>query len=58
MKKLLLFFLLLSLACTSDDPEIEILGEWQLVEVLADPGDGSGKFKSVDSNKRITFFED
>ncbi|MBT8205937.1 MAG: hypothetical protein KJO20_11230 [Eudoraea sp.] len=58
MKKLLLFLLLLSLACTSDDPEIEILGEWQLVEVLADPGDGSGKFKSVDSNKRITFFED
>ena len=58
MKKLLLLFLLLGFACNSDDPEIEILGEWQLIEVLADPGDGSGIFKSVNSNKRITFFED
>ena len=58
MKKLFLLFILLGLACNSEDPESEITGEWQLVEVLADPGDGSGKFQSVDSNKRVTFLKD
>ena len=27
-------------------------------EVLADPGDGSGRFKTVSSEKRVTFNED
>ncbi len=57
MKKLLPFIMLLAVACSSDDSSPEILGDWQLIEVLADPGDGSGRFKVVDSNKRITFLE-
>ena len=31
------------------------MGNWKLKEVLADPGDGSGTFLPVQSNKRITF---
>ena len=51
-----LIFLILS-ACNSDDnepPSTGITGEWLLVEMLADPGDGSGIFVPVDSEKRIT----
>lgn len=33
----------------------ELEGEWQLIEVLADPGDGSGTFQAVSSNKTIEF---
>lgn len=30
-------------------------GTWKLTEVLADPGDGSGTFNSVNSNKKLIF---
>jgi hypothetical protein len=30
-------------------------GTWKLTEVLADPGDGSGAFNSVNSNKKLIF---
>jgi hypothetical protein len=33
----------------------DIVGKWGLIEVLADPGDGSGTFHSVSSNKIIEF---
>ena len=67
MKKLSLLFLLsiLILACENADCDDEIgvcLPEtestWQLVEVLADPGNGSGTFNPVNSNRTITFFQD
>ena len=32
--------------------------EFQLVEVLYDPGDGSGVFQPVESLKKIIFFDD
>ncbi len=32
-----------------------IVGEWLLVEELIDPGDGSGTFQSVTSDKEIKF---
>ena len=35
-----------------------IVGKWKLVEVYADPGDGSGKFRKIDSKKTITFTND
>ncbi len=35
-----------------------ILGNWKLIEVLADPGDLSGKFMKVQSNKKIIFTSD
>ncbi len=49
----------LLLSCEGDDTvSPELIGTWQLSEVLADPGDGSGTFNSIDSDKTITFFAD
>lgn len=47
-------------SCNSDDDnnsniETELVGNWKLIEILADPGDGSGAFSSVESDKIITF---
>jgi len=39
-------------------PNTELIGNWRLVEVLSDPGDGSGVFVSVDSEKTMTFQND
>ena len=63
MKSFLLFPVLLMaiafLSCEKDDGQATPLtGEWRLVEVYADPGDGSGSFEPVTSNKTITFGED
>ena len=46
-------------ACSKDDPIIEgdLTGTWILIEQLADPGNGSGTFQPVDSDKTITFLE-
>jgi len=38
--------------------DTELVGVWKLTEVLADPGDGSGIFHSVNSNKTIEFHSD
>ena len=52
-------------SCSKDDPQqIEsepeggLVGKWQLFEVLVDPGDGSGVFQSVSSDRTIEFFDD
>lgn len=39
-------------------PKINLIGNWRLIEVLNDPGDGSGVFRPVDSEKTITFYTD
>lgn len=60
MKKI--YFLLVSIAiissCEKDDknPDPELLGKYKLVETLVDPGDGSGTFQPVDSEKTIYFY--
>lgn len=44
--------------CSNDDGnglEIQPLGSWELIEVLADPGDGSGTIEPVESNKTMDF---
>jgi hypothetical protein len=65
MKKIL--FLLVAIisvvACNNnDDDQVinngNVTGQWQLVAILADPGDGSGTFITVDSQKRLTFNDD
>lgn len=33
----------------------ELIGTWELIEVLADPGDGSGIFRPFESDKTIEF---
>ncbi|MCX2720732.1 hypothetical protein [Lentiprolixibacter aurantiacus] len=60
MKRLLFAMGAIILLNGCDGPEVttDIVGEWTLIEVLADPGDGSGRFRSVSSDKQITFFED
>ena len=60
MKKILftLFTAAILFSCNNDDDSntnVEITGNWKLIEVLADPGDGSGTFSSVESEKIITF---
>jgi hypothetical protein len=35
-----------------------LIGKWKLIEVLADPGDGSGIFHTVSSDKVIEFKPD
>ena len=49
---------LLLFSCSSDDDSSGIIGQWKLSQILADPGDGSGVFTDIDSDKTITFFED
>ena len=48
----------LALGC-SDKDEFEvssdIVGKWKLIEVYADPGDGSGKFRPLKSDKVLDF---
>ena len=60
MKKILLFSLLslVILGCSNDDANVTIMGKWKLIEIYSDPGDGSGDFKVVDSNKIIELFSD
>jgi len=55
MKALLLLvsLTLLLTSCNKDDSEL--VGEWRLVERLADPGDGSGTFQAVSDSKIIDF---
>lgn len=56
-------FLLIALSlgtfsCADDDDNltpVDIVGEWRLSAVLADPGDGSGEFEPVVSTKEISF---
>lgn len=59
--KFLLFclpvFCLFLTACEKENisESTDIVGSWRLVESLADPGDGSGTFEPVDSDRQITF---
>ncbi|RDK89032.1 hypothetical protein [Marinirhabdus gelatinilytica] len=61
MKKFILFFAisLTILSCNSDDDAISnettVVGSWKLIEVYLDPGDGSGDFEPVTSEKIVEF---
>jgi hypothetical protein len=47
-------------ACNEDDaspPTHSVLiGTWRLIAQLKDPGDGSGTFQAVESDKQVTFY--
>ncbi|MBA4275728.1 lipocalin family protein [Flavobacterium sp.] len=62
MKKSIVLLLLLSLfSCNKNDQELtpaSLAGTWKLTEMLQDPGDGSGTFQPVNSNKKIVFISD
>lgn len=56
----LIVFVSLGLLCQScnhnEDPEL--VNKWHLIAQLADPGDGSGTFQPVESDKTVEFFAD
>ncbi|MCL6294566.1 hypothetical protein [Jejuia spongiicola] len=62
MKNSILFlFALILISCTSDDNKVLIenealLGKWKVIEVLVDPGDGSGTFQPATYNRTVEFF--
>jgi len=60
-KAYLLFIFIGLSACEYKDlrtaPAV-LVGKWQLIQLLADPGDGSGVFTAVNSTKTISFFSD
>ncbi|MFC4094414.1 hypothetical protein [Euzebyella saccharophila] len=65
MKKwsFLFLFTVIGLSCSDNDDEINpenpgLIGTWLLVEQYTDPGDGSGEYQKVDSEKSIEFLED
>jgi hypothetical protein len=63
MKRIVLLLICMSIcfACNDDEGlplEVDLVGEWRLVENLADPGTGTGTFQPVNSQKVITFHED
>ena len=57
-KSLLLLSTALVIFCISCEKKNEgpgeVYGKWKLTETLADPGDGSGKYKKADGNKILT----
>jgi len=57
--KITLFFLsIILLSCAKrneNDINPGIVGKWKLIQILSDPGDGSGTFQNVNSNKIIQF---
>lgn len=60
MKKSILIILIIGiiLSCNKSDESsnLSVLeGRWKLIEILADPGNGSGVFQSVTSNKNLVF---
>lgn len=60
MKGIHILLLLLMLASCVNHEEnlapVPLMGKWKLVEQLVDPGDGSGQFVDVSSDKTIQFF--
>lgn len=61
MKKLLLFLYVLTALCSCSSNTVEevtdnpMVGTWKLVEIYSDPGDGSGTFLPVESDKTLNF---
>lgn len=61
MKKSILLLAMTSLlfSCHKNEAELppnsSLAGTWKLTELLQDPGDGSGTFQAVKSNKNIVF---
>ncbi|OBX27182.1 hypothetical protein LX77_02692 [Gelidibacter algens] len=63
MKKLIFTLITVGIlfSCNKNDDSnsnTELIGNWKLIEVLADPGDGNGTYSAVESEKIITFHSD
>jgi hypothetical protein len=60
MKNFFLFILIIGFvsSCNKNDEissSSDLEGRWKLSEIFADPGNGSGTFQSVTSNKTLVF---
>lgn len=60
MKKSFLLIMIIGIiySCNKNDESLnlsDLEGRWKLSEILADPGNGSGTFQSVTSNKTLIF---
>ena len=55
---LLLLVVVAGLTPSCSKTNSNLIGRWKLVETLADPGDGSGTFRRVSSNKTLEFHSD
>lgn len=55
---LFLTIIFLSTSCDKKEEEPELVNSWKLIGVLADPGDLSGTFQPVESNKIVSFYAD
>lgn len=62
LKILAVLFLIIFTACSDDttheqlpEENAAVLGSWKLIEQLADPGDGSGTFQPITSDKVLVF---
>lgn len=59
MNRILIFLFSIGILinCNKNDEnkDTDLIGKWKLVAVLVDPGDGSGTFQSVSSDKIIEF---
>jgi len=63
MKQLLILTLIVGLflttSCSKENvTEKDLVNSWHLIELLQDPGDGSGTFQKVESDAIIKFFDD
>jgi hypothetical protein len=62
MKNMLILSLFISFLSCQKSHELcnsnDLIGTWQLIEVLSDPGDGSGIYQSVESDWIISFSSD
>lgn len=45
-------------SCNQEENEVDLISQWHLIEQLSDPGDGSGTFQPVSSDKTVEFFVD
>ncbi len=53
------FIIATVLSCNKNEEAVsDLVGTYLLIEVLLDPGDGSGTFESVTSNKTVTLLID
>ena len=59
MKNVFALFLTVAIlaACNKENEVSTIVGTWELTEILIDPGDGSGAYEAVDSDKTIEFLD-
>lgn len=62
MKKAIAVLMILGIfiSCKKNSETVTptLVGKWKLVEILSDPGDGSGTYHSVSSNKTLEFKSD